>query len=125
MNKVFKYVVLKILMQIIKKWLILICFTNMFVDVLANSLVAANEVIQVDQSGTSTGGEGGDDDRNIIEHPEILSEVMNRVVETVNEMEDLMHNVIDRRIPNLRMDRYIHILCQNKALSFERVVAEC
>lgn len=91
----------------IKKGLILICFENMFNDVLAGSLVGANEVFHVDQSGTSTGGEGGDDDSNIIEQPEILSEVMNRVVETVNEMEDLMHNVIDRRIPNLRMERYI------------------
>lgn len=89
---------------LLKKGLILICFEN---DVLAGSLVGANEVFHVDQSGTSTGGEGGDDDSNIIEQPEILSEVMNRVVETVNEMEDLMHNVIDRRIPNIRMERYI------------------
>lgn len=100
------YVALKRFKLIIKKGLILICFENMF-DVLAGSLVGANEVFHVDQSGTSTGGEGGDDDSNIIEQPEILSEVMNRVVETVNEMEDLMHNVIDRRIPNLRMERYI------------------
>lgn len=72
--------------------------------IVANALADSTQPGQMDQSGTSTGAEGGDDDNtDIIEHPGILSEVMNRVdrvLETVNEMEDLMHNVIDRRIPD-------------------------